>query len=141
MRAWFGIPWTFRLWAGLILFSQTGLAGRLADALIGLVLEPGPDGGGWLRFVAQKGYHVALFGGLGALLGLRRKAASRVEVVAWCVGFSCFAESLQVFAPNRHPSPWDALLNVTAALGAYYAVSARAGGRGSRRESSAPHLR
>ena len=125
-----------RLWVGLILFSQTGLAGRLADAFIGLFLEPGPEASGWIHFLAQKGYHVLLFGGMGALLALRTKPASRVEMLAWCVGFSCFAESLQVFAPNRHPSPWDALLNVTAALGAYALIRARAGGRGSRRGSS-----
>ena len=72
-----------------------------------------------------------MFGGMGALLALRSKPAGRWEIFAWCVGFSAFAESLQAFSPNRHPSPWDALLNITAAL-AFYQLSARASGRGSR---------
>lgn len=124
-------PWIFRLWVVLILFSQTALAGRLADAFMRLFLEPGPAVESWMRFVTQKAYHVLLFGGMGALLALRSKPAGRWEIFAWCVGFSAFAESLQAFSPNRHPSPWDALLNITAAL-AFYQLSARASGRGSR---------
>ena len=126
----------FRLWVALIVFSQTGLAGRFADALIGLILEPGPDGGGWPRFLAQKGYHVALFGGLGALLALRGRKLSWTETACWLVGFSVFAEFLQIFSPNRSPSPWDALLNVVAATSGYFAFSGRAGAQDSRQRSS-----
>jgi hypothetical protein len=128
----------FRLWIGLILFSQTALAGRLADSFFSLFVEPGPPSAEWLHFLAQKSYHVLLFGGMGALLALRTKLASKAEVVAWCVGFGCFAESLQLLAPNRSPSPWDAMLNITASLGFYALASAQAGGRDSRRRSAAP---
>ena len=130
-------PWIFRLWIGLVLFSQTDLAGRLADAFAGLFLEPGPARDSWMRFVAQKGYHVVLFGGLGALLALRSKRPSKAEVVGWCVGFGALAESLQMLASNRHSSPWDALLNAAAALAAY-ALTARAAGPSSRPGSGAP---
>ena len=137
MRAWLISPWTFRLWAALILFSQTGLAGQIADALVRLILEPGRDGGVWPHFLAQKAYHVVLFGGLGALLALRARKASRVEAASWLIGFSVFAESLQVLSPNRGPSPWDALLNIAAAAVAYFAFSARGGVPDSGQRSSA----
>ena len=90
-------------------------------------------------FAAQKGYHVLLFGGMGALLALRPARPAAGEVLAWCVGFSAAAEALQMLAPNRSPEARDAVLNVAAALGAY-ALTARAAGRGSRPESPA-HLR
>jgi hypothetical protein len=124
----------FWLWVGLILFSQTALAGQWADAFIGLFLTPGPARASWLRFAAQKSYHVVLFGGMGALLALRTNSASKAEKLAWCVGFSIFAESLQTLASNRNASPWDALLNITAALG-LYSLTARAGAPGSRQKS------
>ena len=122
------------------MFSQTELAGRLVDALLGLFFEPSAVSGGWLRFAAQKVYHVLLFGGMGALLALRTKPASTLEVIAWCVGFSALAETMQTLAPNRHASIWDALLNMTSALGAY-ALTGRASAPDSRRGFFAPRPR
>ena len=119
----------------LILFSQTGLAGLLVDAVIALALDPGPDGGGWPRFLAQKTYHVMLFGGLGALLALRRPKPSRLEIAGWLIGFSTTAEILQLFWPNRNANLWDASLNIAAAVGFYAIFSAREGARGFRPES------
>ncbi|MEZ5360762.1 MAG: hypothetical protein R2748_00065 [Bryobacterales bacterium] len=59
-------PWIFRLWVALVLFSQTALASRLADAFMGLFLAPGPAVDSWMRFVTQKTYHVLLFSSMGA---------------------------------------------------------------------------
>jgi hypothetical protein len=127
----------FWLWVGLILFSQTALAGRLADALVALFTPSGPAAGGWPRVLAQKAYHVVLFGGMGALLALRTKRASQAERIGWCAGFSAFAESLQILAANRHASPWDALLNIAAAF-TLHGLAGRATASGSRPESFRP---
>lgn len=144
------------MWVGWIVFSQTGLAGGLADWVFALFFEPKPGPVDWTHFVAQKGYHVLLFGVFGLLAGLRylggvppvctggsvAPGAKTVlwRAVAWCVGLSVFAESLQLLSANRSPLPWDALLNIVSALGAYW-LTARAAAPGSRPGSSAPSPR
>lgn len=117
------------------MFSQTALAGVLADAFFGLFFEPEPGPVDWKHFVAQKGYHVLLFAVFGYLLSRARQQAVRkpgtlrenqpntrsltASALAWCLGLGVFAECLQFFSANRNPSPWDALLNVVSALAAY----------------------
>ena len=110
-------PWTFRLWVVFIVFSQSGLAGRLADQLVLWLFGPSPDEGDeLLRQIMQKGYHVMLFSGLGALLGWSTTRRSHLEILAWCVGFSAASEALQMLSAGRHPAWSDALLNVVSAL-------------------------
>ena len=128
--------WFFWLWVGWILFSQTAAAGTLADALFALFFEPEPGPVDWKHFVAQKGYHVLLFAVFGFLVG-RRDGVESARAIAWCIGLSLFAESLQFFSANRNPSVWDALLNVASALTAYR-LTVRAGDSDSRQRSSAP---
>ena len=108
MRSLLSSPWIFRAWVAWILFSQTAVAGTLADRVFALFFDPQPGPVDWTHFVAQKGYHVLLFSVLGVLLGRRDKAPA----LAWCIGLGVFAECLQMLSANRHPSPWDALLNV-----------------------------
>ena len=59
------------------MFSQTALAGVLADAFFGLFFEPEPGPVDWKHFVAQKGYHVLLFAVFGYLLSRARRQAAR----------------------------------------------------------------
>ncbi len=121
---------------GWILFSQTALAGTLADSFFALLFAPDPGPVDWKHFIAQKGYHVLLFGFFGVLLGVRGAGvASARRAVAWCVGLGVFAECLQFLGANRHPSPWDALLNVVSALIAYR-LTVRAAATDSRPKSS-----
>ena len=143
MLARLSSPWLFWLWVGWILFSQTAVAGTLADSFFALFFEPDPGPVDWKHFLAQKAYHVLLFAVLGVLVGNRcptvanRATRARQHAVAWCIGLGVFAECLQFLSANRHPSAWDALLNVGSALLAY-GLTARAAAPGSRPESSAP---
>lgn len=100
-----------------VLFSQSGLAGRTADAFVLWLFGPQPDSGEeFLRRILQKGYHVGLFSVLGLLTALPPGRRGRVETLAWCIGFSSLSEALQFLSPGRHPAWTDALLNVASAL-------------------------
>ena len=111
--------WALRLWIVVIVFSQTGLAGALADALVLWLFGGRPEGGEeWLRLLMQKGYHVGLFGVAGLLIGLGEPArrGPAWHGLLWCVGLSVFGETLQLLAPARSPQFSDAALNVISAL-------------------------
>lgn len=108
--------WVFRAWLAFVVFSQTGLAGRLADGVALWLFGPQPEGPEEvLRYLMQKGYHVGLFFVLG-FLARSTAARSMLEMVLWTVVFSAASEALQFLAPSRSPQWSDALLNVAAAL-------------------------
>jgi len=99
-----------------VVFSQTGLAGRLADGVALWLFGPQPEASEALvRYLMQKGYHVGLFSVLGFLARLTG-ARSTAEMLLWTVAFSAASEALQFLAPSRSPRWNDALLNVASAL-------------------------
>lgn|GEM_PF-2090350 len=111
--------WLFRGWLAFVVFSQTGLAGRLADGVALWLFGPQPEGPEeLLRYLMQKGYHVGLFSVLG-FLARSTGNRSMVEMVVWTVGFSAASESLQFLAPSRSPQWSDALINVISGLGGW----------------------
>lgn len=99
-----------------MVFSQTGLAGRLADGVSLWLFGPRPEASGeLLRYLMQKGYHVGLFSVVG-FLARATGGRSTAEMLLWTVAFSAASEALQFLAPSRSPQWNDALLNVAAAL-------------------------
>lgn len=108
-----GLAWS---WLGVILLSQTAWAGEAANWLASLVLGSGPEGFGWSRLLAQKGYHVFIFATFALLLTLPRGYRDWRTCLALCVGIGVVAEALQTLAVGRNPTPYDAALNVLAGL-------------------------
>ena len=108
------------IWLAFVVFSQTGLAGRMADAVALWLFGPRPEGPEeLLRYLLQKGYHVGLFGVLGYLAAATGKRGVK-QMLFWTVVFSAASEALQFLAPARSPQISDAILNVAAALAGWW---------------------
>ena len=109
--------WTYLcgLWIGIVLFSSTSLAGEWANAayreIISRTALP--------YFLAEKGFHVLLFGILGLVLsrmfrGSLLGSPSFVLLIALAVGVS--SEALQAFFPGRDPALRDVIINLCGAI-------------------------
>ena len=106
-------PWArIVIWCVGILAAQSGMASDLAHNLLGWVTGVSSDNGRSLHFVAQKIFHVVLFGGFGALVPLpsTRTGWSRLLLAAFL--FSAGSEMLQFMSPGRSPRIFDIFLNI-----------------------------
>ncbi len=117
-------PWPLRIWTALILFSQTTWAGQIAGMVATALFGPGPADIGSPPYLLQKGYHCLLFGVFGWLLAQTGKPRGPAIALAIAVGFSIFAEMLQLWAPGRHPQWSDAVINIVSST-AVWALASR----------------
>jgi len=108
-----GLAW---FWLVFIVVSQTDWAGQVANSFASLIFGSGPEGFGLPRYLAQKGYHVFIFAVFALFLTLPRGFRDWRTCVALSVGIGLTAEWLQTLAVGRHPTPFDAALNVAAGL-------------------------
>lgn len=108
-----GLAW---LWLAVIALSQTDWAGEAANWLASLVLDSGPEGLGWTRYLAQKGYHVFIFSIFALLLTLPRGYRDWRTRLTLSVTIGVLAEWLQTLSAGRNPAASDAVLNVAAGL-------------------------
>ena len=115
-RSWGWLVW---LWAGFIFFCSTDLAGTWADAVFAYFIKPGGPPNALLKLVAQKSFHVFLFGTLGLLAALPHPQRNPVVSITICVGVGIASELFQGVWPSRHPSTLDALLNALSGLAAF----------------------
>jgi hypothetical protein len=101
------------LWAGVILFSSTDIAGSWANASFQWLLgSPAEASSTTLHFVAQKSFHVLLFAVFGWLLA--RRSPSRPGLlggVLWSFALGAVSEGMQFLFATRHPAFTDFVLN------------------------------
>ena len=84
----------------------------------------------WIH-LAQKLFHVLLFGAFGWLAGSTPAGRTRLRAVAGGLAVCVAAELLQLAMPTRHASVLDGVLNVVCfAAGAFYAGFAGVRGAG-----------
>ena len=103
------------LWAGLIFFSSTDVAGRwLTDLYSGVFASFDLSASTEMRFPAQKLFHVLMFVGLSRLLSsitAGKKGEQILMCGAWCFTIGILSEGMQLFFSTREPSLLDVMLN------------------------------
>lgn len=108
-------PWTrFAILCVVILAAQSGVASDVAHHLLGLVTGISSDDGPRLHFIAQKIFHVLVFGAVGLFVPLPSTRSGWFRVIVGCLVLAVGSEMLQMMSPGRSPRIFDTLLNIGA---------------------------
>lgn len=102
------------IWCVVILAAQTGASSDFAHNLLGWITGVTSDSGPRLHFVAQKLFHIVLFGGVGALVPIPSTRAGWSRVILACLVLAVGSEMLQTLSPGRTPRKFDVCLNIVA---------------------------
>lgn len=102
------------IWCAVILAAQSGASSDFAHNLLGSITGVSSDAGPRLHFLAQKLFHIVLFGGFGALVPLPTTRAGWTRVIIGCLILSVGSEMLQMLSPGRTARKFDVVLNIVA---------------------------
>ncbi len=102
------------IWCAVILAAQSGASSDFAHNLLGWITGISSDNGPRLHFLAQKVFHIILFGGFGALVPLPSTRAGWTKVVLGCLILAVGSEMLQMLSPGRTARKFDVCLNIVA---------------------------